>query len=174
VSIDIIGPKEVRHQLDMLQGMAEHHARARQTELMLEWLDLRFPPGNQFRHLVLAVLDTVRSYTLHCWHHADGVPFHVVREAIDLMREAMGDDVPLRILCPREQEDFRQALAELRLYNWHDSDQFACVFTGGAPGTSGNDLSARMVVHREGRAVLEVEVAQLVEWAAWPEETITL
>lgn len=167
MSIDIIGPKEVRHQLDMLQGMAEHHARARQTELMLEWLDLRFPAGNQYRPLVLTVLDTVRSYTLHSWSHASGLPFHQVVEAIDRMREAMYDDShALHIAAPREQADFADALTALGLYNWHDPDEYTCVFTSGAPGTSGYDLSARMIVHRDSRAVLEIEVARLVEWAA--------
>lgn len=167
--IDIIGPKVVCHQLDMLQGIAEHNHSNRLTMLMLEWLDLRFPTGNQYRPLVLAVLDTVRSYSRHSWSHPSGVPFHEVVEAIDRMREAMREDPhALHIAAPREQQDFADALNALGLYNWHDPDEFACVFTSGAPGTSGNELSARMIVHREGRAVLEIEVARLVEWAAWP------
>jgi hypothetical protein len=174
MTIDIIGPKEVRHQLDLLQGMAEQHTRFRQTELVLEWLDLRFPTGNQYRPLVVAVLDTVRSYSHYCWSRASGVPFRHVMEAIERLEDAMREDPhALHIAVPREQADLGDALTALGLYNWHDPDGFTCVYTSGAPGTSGNDLSARMIVHKDHRAVLEVEVARLVEWAAWP-EVVTL
>lgn len=167
--IHIIGPREVTRQLDSLQGMAEQYPGDRQTELIVEWLDLRFPTGSQYRHLVVAVVDAVRSYVLHRYHNADGVPFHHVFEAIGRMRDAMYDDPnALHVASPREQGDFADALAALGLHNWHDPDEFACVFSSGAPGTSGYDLAARMIVHKDGRAVLEIDVALLVEWAAWP------
>lgn len=167
--IDIIGPKQVIRQLDSLQGLAEHHPEDRQTTLMVEWLDLRFPTGSQYRHLALGVIDALRSYALHRYHNVDGVPFHQVFEAIGRMRDAMYEDPnALHIAMPRERADFGDALNALGLYNWHDPDEFACVFTSGVPGTTGNDLSARMIVYKDRRPVLEVEVARVVEWAAWP------
>jgi hypothetical protein len=169
MTIDILGPEEVHRQLDLLQGMAERNTSYRLTELLMEWLDLRFPTGNQYRNLVVAVLDTVHSYSRHSWSNPSGVPFHHVSEAIGRLSEALRDDPnALRIRVPREQDDLARALREAGLHNWHDPAEFTCVYTSGAPGTSGNDLSARMIVHKDYRAVLEVEVARLVEWAAWP------
>lgn len=169
MSIDIIGPKEVRHELDMLQGSGEHHPNGVETRLMLEWLDLRFPPGNQYRPLVTDVLDTARSYASHSYHHPGGLSFRYLVAAIDTMRQAMYEDEnALRILCPREQADLAEAIKQAGLINWHDPDEFTLVYSSGAPGTSGHVTSARMVAHKDQRAVLEVETAQLVEWAAWP------
>jgi hypothetical protein len=167
--IDIIGPKAVRHQLDMLQGMAEQYHSSRETMLMLEWLDQRFPASNQYRPLVLDVLDSARSYSLHCHSHPSGLPFHSLVAAIDTMREAMYEDPhALHIRSPRGQGDLAEAISQAGLLNWHDPSEFTCVFSSGVMGTSGNDMSARMIAHKDGRAVLEVEVARLVEWAAWP------
>lgn len=167
--IDIIGTTEACRQLDTLQGLVERHHSDRQAKLVLEWLLLRFPAGNTYRPLVLGIADAVTSFGLHSWHDADGVSFGQVVEVIDRMRQAIRDDPQaLHIAAPREQPDFADALSALGLYNWHDPDEYACVFSSGVPGTTGHDLSARMIVHRDGRAVLEIEVARLVEWAAWP------